>query len=150
MGTVYLGRRVAGDFDQDVAIKVLHPDLGAALGGERFLSEIRATARLQHPHIARLLDGGVSDDGRPYFVMEHVLGVPITQYCRDHALTLTERLGLFETVCHAVQAPHRRTVVPEDVEVEVAELPPRVGMHGQQAARAAEAVRLHRRRPGRQ
>ncbi len=89
MATVYL----ANDrkHDHDVAIRVLHPDLGAALGGERFLSEIRTTARLQHPHILPLLDSGDAD-GLPYYVMSVVTGETLrARLVRDRAISRSPR-----------------------------------------------------------
>ncbi|MEQ1693795.1 MAG: serine/threonine-protein kinase, partial [Gemmatimonas sp.] len=115
MGTVWLASRADGQFEQDVALKLVKRGMDTDEIIARFLRERQILARLQHPHIARLLDGGVSDDGRPYFVMEHVHGVPITQYCRDRAVALTARLVLFETVCHAVQYAHRSLVVHRDL-----------------------------------
>ncbi len=115
MGTVWLASRADGQFEQRVALKLIKRGMDTDEILARFLRERQILARLEHPHIARLLDGGVSDDGRPYFVMEHVIGVPITQYCRDHARSLAERLRLFESVCHAVQYAHRNLVVHRDL-----------------------------------
>ena len=80
-----------------------------------FLKERQILARLQHPHIARLLDGGVTTDGHPYFAMEYIEGVPITQYADDHRLSITERLRLFKAVCKAVQYAHQNLVVHRDL-----------------------------------
>lgn len=115
MGTVWLASRADGQFEQRVALKLVKRGMDTDEIIARFLRERQILARLQHPHIARLLDGGISDDGRPYFVMEYVLGVPITQYCRDRALSVNERLQLIETVCHAVQYAHRSLVVHRDL-----------------------------------
>ncbi len=81
----------------------------------RFLRERQILARLSHPQIARLLDGGMADDGRPYFVMEFVAGVPLTQFCRDHSLGLRARLECVLQVCTALQFAHRQLVVHLDI-----------------------------------
>src|SRR5688572_20846860 len=92
MATVYLARDLK--HDRDVAIKVLHPDLGAALGGERFLSEIRTTARLQHPHILPLLDSGTADT-LLYYVMPYVRGETLrTRLERERQLPLDDALRI--------------------------------------------------------
>lgn len=115
MGTVWLAERADGHFEQRVALKLITRGMDTDEITTRFLRERRILARLDHPNIARLLDGGVSADGRPYFAMEHVEGVPITQYCREQSLTVPQRLALFETVCHAVQFAHRNLVVHRDL-----------------------------------
>ena len=81
----------------------------------RFLRERQILARLEHPNIARLLDGGVSDDGRPYFVMEHVSGIPISEHADKHCLSIEDRLRLFTIVCRAVGYAHRNLVVHRDI-----------------------------------
>jgi serine/threonine-protein kinase len=115
MGTVWLAERADGQFEQRVALKLIKRgmDTDEILG--RFIRERQIMARLEHPNIARLLDGGVSADGRPYFVMEYVAGVSITTYCAERALSIDERLSLFETVCRAVQYAHRSLVVHRDL-----------------------------------
>ncbi len=113
MGLVCEAHRVTGDFEQRVAIKLLHR--GAAGPSQRFDIERRILARLEHPGIARLLDGGVTADGRPFMVMEFVEGVPITQFCETRAASLAERLELFEQVCAAVAYAHRNLVVHRDL-----------------------------------
>lgn len=115
MGRVFLADRADGQFEQQVALKLLRRD---PLGGEihqRFLRERQILARLQHPNIARLLDGGVTADGRPYFAMEYVAGEPITTYCDTRALGLKSRLRLFTAVCDAVQYAHQNLVVHRDL-----------------------------------
>ncbi len=115
MGRVFLATRADGQFEQQVALKLVR---GAASGGEihaRFLRERQILARLEHPHIARLLDGGVTLDGRPYFAMEYVDGEPITAYCERRALDLQQRLELFTSVCDAVQYAHQNLVVHRDL-----------------------------------
>lgn len=115
MGRVFLARRADGQFEQLVALKIVRD---VALGDEmhgRFLRERQILARLQHPNIARLLDGGVTNDGRPYFAMEYVDGEPITTYCDTRALDVRARLGLFCAVCDAVQYAHQNLVVHRDL-----------------------------------
>jgi serine/threonine-protein kinase len=81
----------------------------------RFRRECQILARLEHPNIARLLDGGVHEDGRPYFVMEHVEGLPIAEHCDFRRLPVDDRLRLFATVCRAVQHAHRNLIVHRDL-----------------------------------
>jgi serine/threonine-protein kinase len=115
MGRVFLASRADGQFDQQVALKLVR---GGPSGSEilqRFLRERQILARLQHPNIARLLDGGVTDDGRPYFAMEYVAGEPITSYADAHGLDLQQRLERFTAVCDAVQYAHQNLVVHRDL-----------------------------------
>ena len=81
----------------------------------RFEAERQALALMDHPHIARVFDGGATESGRPYFVMELVKGVPITEYCDANQLTPKERLELFVSICHAVQHAHQKGVIHRDV-----------------------------------
>ena len=114
MATVYLAVREGGDFEQRVAIKVVR----GLLGGDalrRFRAERQILASLEHPSIARLLDGGTTPDGVPYLAMEYVDGVAIDQYCRDRGFTIRERLQLFARVCDAVTHAHRNLVVHRDI-----------------------------------
>ena len=99
MGSVYLVERSDGQFAQTAALKLVRPGLDTELITRRFERERQIVASLAHTCIARLLDGGRTSDGRPYFVMEHVEGGPIDEYCDEHRLTIEERLGLFERVC---------------------------------------------------
>lgn len=115
MGNVYLAERADGQFEQKVALKLIKLGLGSEEILQRFHSERQILARLQHPNIARLLDGGLSADGRPFFTMEFVAGKPIDQYCDQHQLTVDQRLELFRTVCAAVQYAHRNLVVHRDL-----------------------------------
>jgi tetratricopeptide (TPR) repeat protein len=115
MGTVWLAERADGQFEQRVALKLIKRGMDSDEILERFLRERQILARLEHPNIARLLDGGVSDEGRPYFVMEHVPGVPLTRYCAERRLSLEARLRLFVVVCRAVQYAHRNLVVHRDI-----------------------------------
>lgn len=115
MGTVYLAQRADGSFDQQVAIKVVKRGMDSELVLERFRLERQVLARLEHPNIARLLDGGVTEDGRPFFVMEHVIGEPVTKYCDRLKLPLEERLRLFTHICKAVHHAHQNLVVHRDL-----------------------------------
>lgn len=115
MGDVYLAERVKGDFDQRVALKLIKRGMDSQDILQRFRSERQILAQLQHPNIAHLLDGGLSEDGQPYFAMEYVDGQPIDAYCDAKRLTIAERLHLFLTVCQAVQYAHRTLVVHRDL-----------------------------------
>jgi serine/threonine protein kinase/Flp pilus assembly protein TadD len=115
MGRVFLAARADGQFDQQVALKLVR---SVPYGGEilqRFLRERQILARLQHPNIARLLDGGMAPDDRPYFAMEYVSGEPITAYSDARSLDLHRRLALFTAVCDAVQYAHQNLVVHRDL-----------------------------------
>jgi eukaryotic-like serine/threonine-protein kinase len=115
MGRVFLANRADGQFEQLVALKLVrHGPYGGEILG-RFLRERQILARLHHPNIARLLDGGVSADGRPYFAMEYVEGEPITAYCDGRSLDVSRRLALFALVCDAVQYAHQNLVVHRDL-----------------------------------
>ena len=115
MGTVYLAIRADEAFQKEVAIKVVKrgPDTGLII--RRFYSERQMLASLDHPNITRLLDGGTTEDGLPYFIMERVEGQPIDQYCDAAQLDLKERLRLFRTVCSAVQCAHRSLIIHRDI-----------------------------------
>jgi tetratricopeptide (TPR) repeat protein len=115
MGVVYLARRADDEFQQKVAVKLVSGGLAdeAALG--RFRSERQISASLDHPHIARLLDGGATETGEPYFVMEYVEGEPLLRYCDARRLSTRERLRLFRDVCAAVQYAHQNLVVHRDL-----------------------------------
>jgi serine/threonine-protein kinase len=115
MGAVYLARRDDGRFEQRVAIKVLKRGLDSDELVARFETERRILAGLTHPHIARLLDGGSTPAGRPYFVMEYVDGRPLGQYAAEQRLGLEARLRLFLAVCAAVDHAHRSLVVHRDL-----------------------------------
>jgi tetratricopeptide (TPR) repeat protein len=114
MGTVYRAVR-DDDYHQQVAIKLVKRDLETDILLARFRQERQVLALLNHPNIARLLDGGTTADGRPYLVMEWVDGVPITEYCRARNLPLRRRLDLFTSVCHAVAHAHGNLVVHRDL-----------------------------------
>lgn len=115
MGTVYEGRREGSDYEHRVAVKLVRPSLVAAGVASRFSRERQILASLEHRNIARLLDGGRTEGGEPFFVMELVDGTPITSYCDDHALSLSARLRLFLQACAAVQHAHARLVVHRDL-----------------------------------
>jgi tetratricopeptide (TPR) repeat protein len=115
MGVVYRAVRVDGGFEQQVALKLLHLDMQTPEMRARFFAERQLLARLEHRNIARLLDGGVTDEGRPFFVMELVSGRPVTTFCRDQQLSLDEVLRLFLQVIDAVSYLHRNLVVHRDL-----------------------------------
>jgi serine/threonine protein kinase/Tfp pilus assembly protein PilF len=115
MSRVFLGERADGEFEQQVALKLLRPGLDSELDLERLRAERQILASLNHPHIARLLDGGVTDDGQPYLVLEYVEGRPIDRYCDEEKLGVAQRLGLFTTVAEATQYAHRNLVVHRDL-----------------------------------
>ena len=111
MGAVYLASRADEQFQKQVAIKLVKRGMDSDFVIRRFLGERQILAYLNHPNIARLLDGGATEDGLPYFVMEYIEGQPITHYCDLHRLTTVERLKLFQQVCSAVQYAHQNLVV---------------------------------------
>ncbi len=115
MGAVYLARRADGRFEQQVAVKLLKRGTDTEEVLRRFHAERRILARLEHPNIARLLDGGETGDGLPFFVMEYVPGVPLTAYAQERALSVEARLALFGKVCAAVQFAHQNLVVHRDL-----------------------------------
>ena len=115
MGAVYEATRDDGQFRQRVAIKIIKRGMDTDFIRERFLRERRILASLDHPHIARLFDGGATADGLPYFVMEFVDGESITDYCVRRDLPIVERLKLFRAVCSAVQHAHQRLVIHRDL-----------------------------------
>ena len=115
MGEVFLAERVDGQFERQVALKLLRDGLESSSMRERFLRERQTLARLEHPGIARLIDGGLAEDDRPYFAMEAVEGERIDRYCDTQRYTVAQRLGLFGQVCRAVQHAHQRLVVHRDL-----------------------------------
>ncbi len=98
-----------------VAIKLVKWGMSSEEVLARFESERQALALMSHPNIARVYDAGATEDGRPYFAMEHVAGIPITAYCDTHRLSVEERLGLFIQVCHGVQHAHQKGVIHRDI-----------------------------------
>jgi len=115
MGEVYRAFRADGQYDQQVAIKLVRAGLDTSSILERFRNERQILASLDHPNIARLLDGGTTEEGIPYLVMELIAGTPIDQYCDAHSLSITQRLQLFRQVCAAVQYAHQRLVIHRDL-----------------------------------
>jgi serine/threonine-protein kinase len=115
MGTVYLARRSDGAFQQEVAIKLVRPGAADDALLRRFMAERQILAGLVHPYIARLYDGGTTEDGAPYIVMEHVEGEDLLTACDRRKLSTTDRLRLFDMVCSAVHYAHQRLVVHRDL-----------------------------------
>ena len=115
MAAVFLGEREQGDFEQQVAIKLLRRGLYSELEQRLFMRERQVLANLAHPNIARLFDGDVTAAGIPFLVMEYIDGAPITRYAHDKQLGVRERLALLLTVCRAVDAAHRGLVVHRDL-----------------------------------
>jgi serine/threonine-protein kinase len=115
MGVVYLARRADGVYQRLVALKLARAPVLDATMRDRFLAERDILAGLAHPNIATLFDGGVTDDGLPYFTMEYVDGQPIDAYCDAHRLDLVARIRLFLRTCGAVAAAHRALVVHRDL-----------------------------------
>jgi tetratricopeptide (TPR) repeat protein len=115
MGAVYLAHRADGQFEQTVAIKLIDLPLATEIFRERFRQERQILAELQHPYIARLLDGGVTAGGDPYLVMEYVDGVPVHRFCEENSLSESQRISLFLKVCEAVQFAHQNFVVHRDL-----------------------------------
>jgi serine/threonine-protein kinase len=115
MGAVYLAERADREFEQQVAIKLVRRGMDTDEIVRRFRSERQILAHLDHPNIAKLFDGGTTEDGRPYFVMEHVGGRPIDEFCDDRKLPVRERLELFRQVCAAVHFAHQNLIVHRDL-----------------------------------
>jgi non-specific serine/threonine protein kinase/serine/threonine-protein kinase len=115
MGVVYLARRADAEFQKKAAIKLMRPGLIGEADLRRFKSERQIAATLDHPNIARLLDGGTTAAGEPYFVMEYVEGRPLLEFCRTQRLSLRARLDLFRRICDAVQYAHQHLVVHRDL-----------------------------------
>jgi serine/threonine protein kinase/Tol biopolymer transport system component/tetratricopeptide (TPR) repeat protein len=115
MGEVYLATRADSEFDKRVAIKLIRHGSENASALNRFRRERQILARLENAYIARLLDGGTTAHGQPYFVMEYVEGQPINQYCEAQSLTIRHRLNLFIKVCSAVQYAHERNIIHRDL-----------------------------------
>lgn len=115
MGTVYLAARADDSFQKLVAIKLIRRGLDSEDVIRHFRSERQILATLDHPNITRLLDGGTTSDGLPYFVMEYIEGEPIDRYCDARELNITERLKLFRSVCAAVRYAHQNLVIHRDI-----------------------------------
>jgi serine/threonine protein kinase/Tfp pilus assembly protein PilF len=115
MGAVYLAARADQAFQKEVAIKLIKRGQDTEDVIQRFRSERQILASLDHPNITRLFDGGTTEDGLPYFVMEHIQGVPIDSYCDSHELDITQRLMIFQCVCSAVHFAHQHLVIHRDI-----------------------------------
>jgi serine/threonine protein kinase/tetratricopeptide (TPR) repeat protein len=115
MGEVYRAARVDEQYRKQVAIKLVRAGQDTDFIVSRFKNERQILAGLDHPNIARLLDGGTTEEGVPYFVMELIEGQPITEYCDSRNLPIVERLKLFSAVCSAVQYAHQRLIVHRDI-----------------------------------
>ena len=114
MGVVWMAEQIQ-PVQRKVAVKVIKPGMDSRQVIARFEAERQALALMDHVNIARVFDGGTTDEGRPYFVMELVHGVPITKYCDDNHLTLRQRLELFVPVCQAIQHAHQKGIIHRDI-----------------------------------
>ncbi len=115
MGAVFLAERSDGEFDQKVAIKIVRPGLDVEHIRARFVHERQILADLEHSYISHLIDGGTTEDGIPYLVMEYIEGTPINEYCSENRLSVKERLDLFLKVCEAVAFAHRKLIIHRDL-----------------------------------
>lgn len=115
MGVVFEAERADASFEKRVAVKVIRPGMDTAGIVSRFQRERRILAALEHPNIATLIDGGATEDGRPFLVMEYVDGEPISRYCDARGLSIEARVDLIRTVCDAVAYAHRKLVVHRDL-----------------------------------
>ena len=115
MGAVYRARRADGAFEQEVAIKLFLQDLVSDSAQQRFTAERQILASLEHPGIARLIDGGTTTDGTAYVVMELIDGESITHYCERHSLDLQARLKLFQGICQTLEVAHEKGIVHRDI-----------------------------------
>ncbi|RKZ12962.1 hypothetical protein DRQ32_02575, partial [bacterium] len=118
MGRVYLADRAGRDFSQRVAIKIIRRGVMGSEVLRRFRNECRVLAMLEHPNIARMIDGGTTADSIPYIVMEYVDGLPVSHYCDQNEIPLGERLDLFREVCKAVQVVHQNSTIHRDIKPE--------------------------------
>ena len=115
MGEVYRARRIDAQYEKEVAIKLVPSALPASFILRRFRAERQILARLDHPHIAQLIDGGATEDGLPYLVMDLVEGIPLDRYCEAHQLPINKRLQLFRDICSAVSHAHQHLIVHRDL-----------------------------------
>jgi len=115
MGTVYLANRSDASFEKQFAIKLIKRGMDTNAVLKRFMMERQILAQLQHPNIANLVDGGTTNDGLPYFVMEYVEGLPVTEFCDGHELDTNERLALFREICSVISYAHQNLVVHRDL-----------------------------------
>src|SRR3954447_5258625 len=114
MGVIYVAEQHQ-PVRRKVALKIIKPGMDSRQVIARFEAERQALAMMDHPSIAKVHDGGTTDSGRPYFVMELVRGIPITEYCDGQQLSIRERLGLFVQVCRAVQHAHQKGIIHRDI-----------------------------------
>ena len=115
MGAVYLAERADQEFEKKVAVKLIKRGYDTDEIIKRFRSERQILATLEHPFITRLIDGGATDDGLPYLVMDYVEGLPLTQFADKNELSINERLKLFLQICSAVQYAHRNLIIHRDL-----------------------------------
>ena len=115
MGTVYRAERDEPGLRKTVALKLVRAGMDSAFVLRRFQNEREILSSLEHPGIARLYDGGTTDDGLPYFVMEYVDGTTLLTYCDERRQSIADRLRLFRRVCNAVQSAHQKFVVHRDL-----------------------------------
>src|SRR5215467_6582499 len=115
MSRVFLAERADGAFQQEAALKLMRPGLDSESDHDRLRAERQILATLNHPNIARLLDGGITTDGEPYLVLEYVDGQPIDVYCNARGLSVRQRLELFASVADATEHAHRSLVVHRDL-----------------------------------
>ncbi|MEP7077226.1 MAG: serine/threonine-protein kinase [Acidobacteriota bacterium] len=115
MGTVYLAKRTDGEFEQEVALKIVRRSIADSQMVEQFRRERQILASLNHPNIAKLLDGGISEDSLPFLAMEYINGVSITNFVKDRTLDVNARLHLFLKICSAVTYAHRNLIVHRDL-----------------------------------
>lgn len=115
MGDVFFAERSDGQFQRNVAIKILRNELQSPKHRERFILEREILSSLEHPNIARLYDGGITESGSPYLVMEYVDGIPVSSFCRNNYCTLDKKLELFHQICEAVQYAHLNLIVHRDL-----------------------------------
>jgi len=114
MGVVYVAEQTV-PVKRKVALKIIKPGMASKDVVARFEAERQALAMMDHPNIARVFDGGATDSGQPYFVMELVCGVSLAQYCDEHSMTTEERLQIFLKVCRAVQHAHQKGIIHRDL-----------------------------------
>ncbi len=115
MGTIYRASRNDGQFEKKVALKLIKRGMDSEAILQRFFQERQILANLEHPNIARLLDAGMTADGLPFFVMEYIEGLPVTDFCAQRGLTIRERLELFLLICSAVSYAHQNLIVHRDL-----------------------------------
>ncbi len=114
MGVVFMAEQTR-PVQRRVALKIIKAGMDTRQVVARFEAERQALAMMDHPNIARVLDAGATDTGRPYFVMELVRGVPMTEFCNQNSLSIRDRLELFVTVCQAVQHAHQKGIIHRDI-----------------------------------